>query len=198
MKYSTQNCTISFSLQLADFLRDRGYDVHWHESGVTEGQTAGLAEPIGTVSLVEEFPDERTYIVEVDDRSDLAPGQVAIPALCLTLPAGPERLRRAGLGDTVHLRRRLVIVDGFASGDAQWKALADVLHDFACGGREQANGRKTDVYLSVHDFDADPADPLELPPVRVEWGEVERLPQPGEPPPLEKYLKLAFAVHYYE
>jgi hypothetical protein len=198
MKYSTQNCTISFSLQLADFLRSRGYDIYWNESGVLEEQTAGLPEALDTVTLVEEFPAEKTYIVDVEDRSTLAPGQVAIPALCLTLPTGPERLRRTGLGDAVHLRRRLVLVDGFASGDAQWKALADVLHDFACGGREQENGRRTDVYLSVQDFDMDAEDPPELPPVHVEWGEVERLPQPGEPPPLEKYIKLTFAVHYHE
>lgn len=188
MKYSTNNIQVSLTLQLAEFLRSKGYDIRWHSTGAVEPQTAGLPSPKDVITLTPEFPVNPTYIVRLNNRSP-APEEVAVPAFALQAVGSPKRLRRLGLGQKEHERERAIRVDGFAADQHQQKELADLLYDWLEGD---------DVRLRVSDYDSDPSNPPSLDPVEVDFAVVDRLELIGEVEAVRHYIQVTAAIRYVE
>jgi hypothetical protein len=158
MKYTTTNVKTSMTLALADFLRAKGYDVLWHASGETEGQTAGLDAPKATVTLVPEFPANAAFIVRLKGDSAGAE-EIVIPAFAVHV-ALPRRDSIQGLGHSDYTWMRDLRVDGLAADEFQQTDLAELLHEWL-----QSVEDKQFVIL---DYTSDAADPSPLDPLWIE------------------------------
>jgi hypothetical protein len=190
MKYTTNNMTVSLTLALAVFLRSHGYDVHWHATGDTDAQTAGLSTAKGTVTLVPEFPANPTYIVRLRDDSAGAE-EVVIPALSVQLPNGASRGDILGLGDPRYFWQRDLRVDGLATDEFQHRELADLLHDWL-----QSVERKE---FTVYDFDTDPSGTTLLEPCWVDHADkVWRTELTGDVDTIRYYVRATATLSYVE
>jgi hypothetical protein len=189
MLYSTTNMTISLTKALATYLRSRGYDVFWHQTGTSQPHTAGAGAARAEVTLVQEFPANPVSIVRL--KTETTPqDKIVVPALSLQVIGTPERVTILGLGHRDYRWERHFRVDGLAADEFQHRELQDLLHDWL----QNQEG----VLLDVSDYDTNPADPPELEPVEVVDATIDRKELVTEIEAVRYYVRAQATVTYTE
>lgn len=193
MKYSTNNVQISLTLHLAEFLRARGYDVLWHADKSVDAQTAGLAEPKDTITLVPDFPENPAFVVRKQGlNGDTASAEeVVVPAMTLMVLDTPTPIGIRGLGHRDRDWERSFRIDGIASDDFQQRELADLVHDWLLDEQNKT--------FTISDYDTDTVNPPVLAdPVVVEFAHVGRKTLPQEVEAVRPYFYATVTLSYIE
>lgn len=189
MLYTTTNVQVSLSMALGQFLQSIGYNVHWQATGETDAQTAGLATPLGTITLVPEFPANPQYIVRLKGDSS-GPEVIVIPALCLRIEGSPTRKVIRGLGHKDYEWQRHIVVDGFASNEFEHRSLADALYTWF----QSVEWKEFPVY----NYDANPVSPALLGSLWVETTGVDRKALVNDNEAVKYYIQAVSLVTYIE
>lgn len=191
MLYSSTNLQISLTVSTAEMFRTNGYDVYWHETGVREVNTAGLATPKGVITFTAEIPAIPEYIVRLKSGSSvvsLKEYEIAVPCFTLRVPMEPEEGLRPGLGHKEFEWSVEFNLDGFAEDSFQHKEIAALFRGWI---------KKEDT-LSVRDYETDPNAPTELRPVDVKWVSVSRPELVHNVDAIRYYVSLRAGVSFTE
>lgn len=193
MKYSTNNVQISMTMHLAEYLREKGYDVRWHTDKSVDAQTAGLPAAKDTVTLVPDFPEDPAFVVRKQglNGDTASPEEVVVPAMTLMVLDTPIPVAILGLGHKEREWERSLRIDGIATDDFQQRELADLLHDWLLAEQNKA--------FTISDHDGDPASPVVLEdPVYVEFAHVARKTLPQEVEAVRPYFYATVTLSYIE
>jgi hypothetical protein len=187
MKYSLENLTVSLTLNLASFLRSRGYTVLWQESGETE--ESELTPSLGTISFIPEIPANPSPFVRLKSESgDLS--EIVVPALTLQIFDSPKRKRSLGIGHTEHFWEQEVRIDAFAGDETQHRQLAMLFHEWLQRAGQQE--------LPVSDYSGNATTPTVLEPVRVLFSDVRREELQNENAAVRFYINAFFGIEFIE
>lgn len=189
MPLTSNNIQISLALQASDVLRSAGYDVLWTASETTDPETAGLAEPKGTIRLVPSFPANPKEIVRLKDGESPGPAEIPLPCLSAQVPAEPTAESLYGIGHDERWWQAEFRLDGFLLDGFQQREIASLL---------RLAWRKGDL-LSVFDYESgsDPA-PLLAEDVEVRWVEVTRPELIHEVKTIRYYVQLRMGLRFVE
>lgn len=184
MRFSRLNVATSLQTHLAAFFLSRGYDVHWHATGETEAQTAGLAVAKATVTFTPSFPANPQHIVRLKSDSG-GREEVVVPVLALRMEGSPVRTGLLGLGHRDADWEWEFLIDCFALDEFQQEDLASLLTDWLLDEHEKV--------FEIFDYDTNPDLPTAVGPLRVVTGGVDPaiLPIPQES---ARYHILASAI----
>jgi hypothetical protein len=155
MLYTTTNLQIGATLDFASRMQKAGYNIFWHAVGVLDPSTAE-GEPLGTITLVRDFPANPTYVVGLKSESP-AEHEVVVPAFTVQV-LSPRKLQRLGIGNPLFFRERVVQIDGLVANQFQHRELADLIY---------SEYDKDKVFISVTDDAGDALEPVRVPMVRV-------------------------------
>lgn len=188
-RYGTENLTVSMTLNLADYLRSRGYDVLWHATQTTDANTAGLTPAKATVTLVPEFPANPVTIVRLMGEA-AGPDQIVVPALSLQVIGSPTRMEGLGLGHKDARWEREIRVDGLAANDYQHRAFQDLLHDWLLSVESKE--------FAISDYETDPANPIALEPAWVTFASTDRTELISQIEAVRYYVRATAVLSYIE
>lgn len=193
MKFTTNNVQTSLTLDLAAFLRGKGFDVRWHATGDTEGQTAGLVGAKDTVTFVPDFPENPAFIVRKQGLNGDSTGaeEVVVPAVTVQALHTPTEIGIIGLGHPERDWEREIRVEAIAADAFQHRELADLLHEWLLGTTGKA--------FTIYDYDADPGTPVALDEqMRVVSAYVRRTMLPHEVEAVRPYINATAVLAYIE
>lgn len=187
MYYSTENLQISLTLNLASFLRERGFSTFWHSTAETEATPVDPSA--GTIAFIAEIPANPTPFVRLKSESG-GSEEIVVPALTLHTYGSPRRMRILGLGHREYEWERDIQIDAFAADDDQQRRLADLLHEWL--QREELQE------LPVSDFRSNAVSPTALEPVRVVFSDVRREDLVNENAAVRYYIRVEATLQYVE
>lgn len=154
--YSNTNFQLTWMKAVANTLRDAGYDVLVYESNTTLPHTSELAEPLDTVTLVDEFPSDPAQLRLLKDGESPKAHEIALPALAVQA-LDPRGQSFYELGSDDRIKERRVRIDGLAANKRQHRELPDTLYYWL----EDLGD------LVIQDYSDDPASPTPLQPVEI-------------------------------
>lgn len=188
MKYSTNNMTVSVAEELATHLRSKGYDIYWWATGETQAQTLGLPTPKAIITITPSIPANPALIVRLKDGS-VSQEEVAIPAFSVLVEDAPKKVARAGLGESIFLRQRNILIQGLAADSWQHEELADLLSEWIDG---------TDKDFDIKDYDTNATAP---PSLEKAWVDRAVVLRPEVHTDIEVYryqIHVSAGLRYYE
>lgn len=150
MLYSTNNIWVSLNVLFAEMLLDNGFDVRWWASDTLESNYVDPYAPRAEVTLVRKFPANQANIVRLKGGGLDSEDEVVIPAFSLYVASQPQKIARAGIGESVFLRSRRVRLEGLAANEDQHILLGDLVSDWI---------DSDDVEFQISDYDTDPSAP---------------------------------------
>jgi hypothetical protein len=187
MQYNSTNLITSLTLDLAAFLRSKGYAVYWHTTGDTE---AALQEPtLATITFLPAIPANPTPFVRLKSESGNS-DEIVVPALALTNWSQPRRRRELGLGHRDWEWEVDFTIDAFAADEFQHRALADCVQEWL--------QREVEQEIPIFDHAANPTNPSLMEPVRVRLSDVRREELYMENIAVRYYVRGDFTVQFVE
>ena len=180
---------VSLQIQFADRLLEKGFNVFWQTTGETDPP---VGSPIGTVTLVPEFPPDPVNLTRsprLNDGTVAGPGQVMVPAFALSIADSPVKIRRVGLGQEEFERWLTFYIYGFAYDEFQQRLLKDLLYEWLQIG---------DVRLQVWDYDSNNETPTALESMDVIDAQVTKEERVTEIDAIRYYVTAEIIVSYFE
>lgn len=182
-QFTNINVLTSVAGYFANQLTAAGYAVFWQAQQVFSG-TASLGE----VTIVPEFPNEPSFLVQPP--RDRTQSEVVVPAFAVRFSGDPSEEERAGLGQDLFRQRGRIEIDGYVLNQAQHMAFATMFR----------NWFRQDTYITIWDWESNPVTPplVDDHNVYVESRQVQTIEMPNLPNTVRYYLNMAVDIVYYD
>jgi hypothetical protein len=187
MLYNSHNIIVSLTLDLAEFLRNKGYAIYWHSTGETDSSVQD--PPVGTITFIASIPANPSPFVRLKSESG-GLDEIVVPALSLRTAHTPRRRRILGIGHREYEWEQDIEVDAFALDEFEQRSLSDLIHDWANRNEYQE--------LPVFDYSANATNPNVLEPVRVTYSDVRRDELDNENAAVRYHVRGDFTVQFVE